>query len=748
LHYRDSATGQTLSCSDPCPLSTDPSLLYQDFLFGSPLSITGVQIKLSDFTGTPGLHLLQLLSSGAFASAVDSNNDISCFAPTASNTTRIGSWAAKVANTNIPGTVQTVLVADVNVGTSSSSPSLTWFPYVSAAGNYDVNLLIPGCTNLQDCALRTTVKLTVFPGENLQPWESTISQQNTEDATVLVYSGPISFSSSNFTVSITMTISDASSKAGKYEIVADRVQLILRSNPTTFGTEQGSGTSDEQGIKRGFGFWEWPRNGAAIDATNIVPNSSETSLDAIAFTFFEGAGGGSNGVLSATSSAITTVVHHSSGLIILGGNFSLSSGSASGSANIVAYKDGTLRRLTADGLNGPVTSLLLNGDLLFIGGKFTDTPSGSTGGQLRGIAVYDVQQATWSPLGAGLNGEVKSLGLRNAQLQVAGNFTELFEANGAIAYANGFALWDIETSSWVNSGGFLVGAMTLIANESSSTQLLSGHVLAARKYGASGMVFLKNGDASGPTVTPLGAQLVDVEGTVNPTAVTQQRRSLFPKARAWVSNLKRSKIHSRQTTSTQLPPLPPPLPAFAPSVLTGIFWTNSSSSTEVVIFGGNFSFYTSHATLAHEGVALYNPSSGIMQGLQGAQINGTVRALLVDGNQLYIGGEFQIHDTNVNGLAIYDLSQQAWSTKTLQALQAPPGSHVVVRSITKSTSQPSTIVIAGSFSHAGSFPCQAICAYNSITQQWNALGNGIRGEVAAIAYAGVSVQEQGASELY
>ena len=255
------------------------------------------------------------------------------------------------------------------------------------------------------------------------------------------------------------------------------------------------------------------------------------------------------------------------------------------------------------------------------------------------------------------------------------------------------------------------------------------------------MVFLKNGNASGPTVTPLGTQLVDVGGTVNPTTLlTQRRRSLLPKARAWVSNLKRSKIHSRQTKSTQLSTLPPPLPAFAPSVLTGTFWTNSSSSTEVAILGGNFSFYTSHSALAHEGVGIYVPSSGIMQGLEGAQINGTVRALLVDGNQLYVGGEFQIYDTNVNGLAIYDLSQRAWSTKSIQALQAPPGSHVVVRSITKSAFQPSTIIIAGLFSHAGSLPCQAICAYDSTTQQWNALGNGIRGEVAAIGYAGVSVQ--------
>ena len=88
LQFVDPITGENRTCSNPCPLSTDSSVLYQDFLFPNPLAITGVQIKLSGFTGSSaGLHMLQLLSSGAFASSVDDNNGISCFAPNPSNTT-------------------------------------------------------------------------------------------------------------------------------------------------------------------------------------------------------------------------------------------------------------------------------------------------------------------------------------------------------------------------------------------------------------------------------------------------------------------------------------------------------------------------------------------------------------------------------------------------------------------------------------------------------------------------------------
>ncbi|RDB25199.1 Polarized growth protein rax2 [Hypsizygus marmoreus] len=747
LHYRDPTTGQTQTCSNPCPLSTDSSLLYQDFLFDNTLTITGVQMRLSEFSGAaPGLHLLQLLSSGAFASSVDSNNRASCFAPNPSNTTRTGDWVAKVAKTDIAGTIQTVLVASVNVGTSpSSGPSFTWIPYVSASGNYDINLLIPGCTNLQDCGLRTTVKITVFPGEGLQPWVSTVSQRNEEDATVLIYSGPILPSSPDFVTTISMTLDDnpvGPGQAGKYEIVADRVQMVLKSvDGSSDGSGGGNGSPSGQGTNNGFGFFEWPRNhaGSAVDATETLPNSTVTSLDALGFDLFKAAGG-SNGLSFANPAAIASVVHHPSGSIFVAGNFSLSSGTASGSANIVVFKSGALERLADNGLNGPITSMVLSGDQLFVGGGFSDALSGSARGTLRGVAVYEIQKAAWSPLGAGLNGRVSSLGLTNGQVQVAGNFTKVLTStdDSTGTSAAGFATWDMKTGAWVNSGGFLVGSMTFVGNGTSTTQLIAGNVAASQKFGASGMVLLKNGDSNGPKVTPLGVQLDSaVSGGIsgsNPIA----RRSHLPRATTWISHVKLSKLKlfSRQTTSTQLSPLPASLASPAPAVLAGTFWTNTSSSVEVAIIGGNFSFHSLDSSTPSEAVALYDPASTTLRGLQGSQVNGTVRALLVDGSQLYVGGQFTIQGTNTDGLAIYDLLKQEWDSNSIQALQAGTGSSVVVRSITKSTSKANAVIVAGTFSQAGSLRCQSVCLYDTSSKQWNALGNGIQGEVSSVAYAG------------
>ncbi|KAG5646314.1 hypothetical protein DXG03_003911 [Asterophora parasitica] len=737
LHYRDPATGETQTCSDPCPLSTDSSLLYQDFLFDNTLTITGVQIKLSEFSGVaPGLHLLQLLSSGAFASSVEASNAASCFSPNPSNATFTGNWAAKVANTDIAGTIQTVLVSTVNVGTSAANgPTFTWIPYVSASGNYDINLLVPGCTNFQDCGSRTTVKITVFPGEGLQPWVSTISQQNTADATILIYSGPILPSSPNFVTTVTMTLADSpagSGQGGTYEIVADRVQMILKSvDGSSDNGPGGNAPGGATGANNGFGFFEWPRNARGVDATKTLPNTTLTSLDSVGIDLFKGAGG-SNGLSFSNPSAITTVIHHPSGRIFLAGNFTLSSGAASGSANVVAYENGNLTRLADNGLNGPVTSIVSVGDQLFVGGSFTDTLAGSTNGALRGVAIYDIAKNQWSSLGAGVNGIVVSLGLTNSQVQVAGNFTQLLISTSGLGVdATGFGAWDLRKGAWVNSGGFVVGSISFVGNATSETQLLAGNVISSREFGASGMVLLKNGK-NGLKVTPLGVQL-DSAGSGSSAGVV--RRSSLPRP-GWISHVKLSKLFSRQAPATQLSPLPAPLPAPAPAVLVGTFWTNTTSSAEVAIIGGNFSFHAPGSSSESQSVALYNPATGEIRSLQGAQINGTVRSLLVDGSQLYIGGEFSIQGTSANGLAVYDLAKQEWNTDVIPALQGTAGSAVVVRSITKSPSKHETIIVAGSFSQAGSLRCQSICAYTTSSKQWNTLGDGILGEIASIAYAG------------
>jgi len=741
LHYVDPATGQNQTCTANCPLSTDSSIPYQDFTFNNAVSLTGVQVTLSEWKGAgPGLHLFQLLSSGAFASAISSQNSLSCFAPAPSNSSFTGSWTELDANTNIPGTTQSILVSTVAVGTSSANgPSFTWMPYVSASGQYVVNMLLPGCTSFQDCALRTSVDVAVFPGGGQAPTVTTVSQQNENDVVQQIYSGPVVPSTPNFVMTVTMTLADnpaGSGQNGKYRLVADRVQLILTSANTTATAVNSNGTA--AGGRSAFGFLEWPLSlSSSVSSTTGLPNTTETFLDTVGFSLFKSLGG--NAAISTTS--IAAVAHHPSGAIFLGGIFNLDTPSAS---NIVVFKNGALTALSGRGLNGPITSLILDGDTLFVGGSFTDTPTNSTQGRLSSVASYDVSQDQWSPLLAGVNGPVKSLNINNNQLAIAGNFSILRDTPGGNTglESSGLAVWNLTQGTWINSGGFLVGSLTFIGNGTTpakgqqQSQIIAGNIANSLTFGATGFVLLKNGDNGQAEVTPLNVQLTSDVATTSVSTNTRRRNNYRRSASTWISrHVKMRQLLTRQS-STSLAPLPSPPPAPAPAVLAGAFWTNTTSSEPVAILGGNFTFTDGNTESA--ALAVYNPSTGTLTALQGQTINGTVRTLLVQDTKLYVGGEFTITGMDLAGFAIYDLVHNTWNSSGVQALRGTNGASVVVRSLSSSATKTNTIIVAGSFAQAGSLQCHAICAWDIGDQQWNALGNGIQGDIASVAYAGVS----------
>ncbi|KAI0087929.1 cortical protein marker for cell polarity-domain-containing protein [Irpex rosettiformis] len=758
LHYTDPHTGQNQSCSDPCPLLTDPAIPYQDFLFDSSLDITGFQLTLSQWQGaSSGLHLLQLLSSGAFASSVDADNGVSCFAPNASSTARTGTWIEKDVQTNIPGTIQAVLVSDVNVNTSpAQTPTFTWRPYVSTSGDYTVNLLIPGCTNLQDCALRTSVTVTVFPGDGQSPVVTTVSQQNTDDTVKQIYSGPVVPTTPDFSMTISMALSNppaGNGQNGQYELVADRVQLVLNSANIT-SVPSGNGTnSTSTSAQTSFGFLEWPLSQTdSVTTTGVLPNTSLTSLDSAGITFFN-ALGGSSSLQTISASIISAAVQHPSGTIFVGGSFSLSSGSAQGALNIAQWKDEHLAKVSGNGLDSSVSALVLSADgrTLFAGGSFKDTSDKSTNSKLSGVASYDVQNDAWAPLNGGVNGAVEGLELTSDNLLlVVGNFTE----TGDGTLANGLAAWNLTSNTWISSGGFLVGKMTFVGNSTApsksdgQSQLLAGSISASFKFSAAGFVTIQNGESSSngmPKITPFSVQ---VQGSPNMTSSSMSNITANVK-RHRAHNNRRSSIFSgwvggffrRQSdTTANLAPLPTIAPSNAPSILAGAYWTNSSTKRENAILGGNFTYTSTNGGIV-QNIAVYDIDAGAVTALPGNQVNGTVRSLFVQDDSLYIGGSFSVSGTNFDGFAVYNLAREEWDTVGFQPLSGTSGSSasgVVVRSITAPTPESNAIIVGGSFSQGGSTSCRAICSFNTENKAWSALGNGIQGEVSSVSYAGSS----------
>ena len=737
LTYFDPTTGTTQTCSDRCPLLQDPLVPYQDFLFASDISITGFQLTLTEAVGSgAGLHILQLLSSGAFASAVAARNQISCFAPNPSNVTLVGAWTENQVTTDIAGTLQDILLATVPVGTpSSSAPSITWMPYVSATGNYIVNMLIPGCIAFPECDARTSVEVTVFPGGDLPPVTVTFSQRVTDSVVQRLYEGPIFPTTPDFVATVTMRLAaspEGTGVNGNFEIVADRVELRLES--VDFGSDgSNGGLVDTTLTKRGFGFFEWPLNAeAGVNAVRSLPNTSETALDAIGFQFFQAVGGNSG--VTGGRNVISTVAHHSSGAILLGGTFSISTGS-----NIVMFRNGALTQIANNGLNGPVNSIAIVGDVAFVGGSFTDLTDGSTGGNARGVAAYNIATNSWSSLDNGVNGAVTSVSFANGQVAITGDFTD--ESEGSTR-TGGLAVWNINNSTFGNTGGFLIGSMTFVGNGTAPSrgttqgQFLAGSVSSVRKFGATGFMLLQNGEDDVPIVSPLSVRLQDnIDGTPTTSTTSRRKRSASSGSVHWLRNLRLTSLFKRQSTST-VEPLPPPPAAPAPAVLTGGFWTNSSSSQDVAILGGNFSFVDGVSGTRAEGVAIYDLKSGGVKGLSGNPVDGVVRAVLVDDETLYVGGEFSVSGgSGGSGFLIYNLARQELDVTGLQPLT---GDSVVVRSLTKSASKENTVIVAGSFTSAGGVSCVGICQLDTTTKQWSALGEGIVGEVSSVAYGGVN----------
>ncbi|KAH7339774.1 cortical protein marker for cell polarity-domain-containing protein [Rhizoctonia solani] len=643
LTYNDPATNQTRTCTDSCPLAPSSTALYQDFLFTTSQQITGFQLRLTQWSGSgPGLHILQLLSNGAFANALESLNSASCYAPGASGASTSGTWSNTEAATTIPGTTQSVLVATVPVGTSSAnSPSITWTPYVSASGEYEVYMMIPGCTLLQDCDARTSVKVTVSPGNGITPAVTTVSERVSDDTQALIYRGPIIPSTPDYSSTVTLQLADSpegTGQNGQYRLVADRVQFVLTSVGAG-GNGTGNGTASGAG-RNGFGFFEWSLGASTTNATGILPNTTITPFDALAF-------------------AHPCIAPYSASRLFAGGNFT----TASVGSNIVSVDGsglGAVSGLAANGLNGAVSALALYGNILFVGGAFTDTRAGGAS-NLRYVAQYNVDSNAWSSLATGLAFPVSSLEISDSHLLVGGEF--------------GVARWDIANGAWVSSGGYLSGSTTLVSNSSAVGEngaVLGGTFSAIRKYGADGWAVLENG----PSVKPL------------------------------------------QTSNT----LPAPPSAPAPAVLAGTFYSNRSIS-QLTILGGNFTFANGQA----KNLAFYDTETNKLTGVQGAQVEGVVRTVYVQGDELFVGGQFTVQGGKGSGLATYGLASGGWESNDSEGLVAASGSAVTVRSITGRPSNADIVIVAGSFAGAGQLTCEAVCSWSIQDKQWSQLGSGIKG---------------------
>ncbi|GAA6004226.1 Rax2p [Rhodotorula paludigena] len=744
------STSELATCSDNCPLAHDPAIPYQDFLFPEGTSLTGFQLNIFGWYGAGGgLHLLQLLSDGAYAYAVESNNNSPCSnglaASTEAQVSTSGTWTTAEVNTAIPGTVQEVLVADVAGGTSASSaPSVTWKPYVSQPGEYAVFLVTPGCVGTESCASRTSVRVTATPSGG-DATGTTVDQATPDDISTLVYNGTLNAGADALEVTMTLADGGAPTSGETYQLVANYVNLVAAST---------SGTSMR--IDRGYGLYEYPLvdTGAFGDAVPTAQaqgvNASATmtnatALNALSFDLNEGA-------------IVRSVISVGSGEdahVFVGGEFTYS-GDTGSSVNVVGYRRDQILIAPNGGLGGSVASLVAINGVLYAAGAFTAASDGAVG-ELSGLAKwnYSASASAWEALGS-----VPSVGGSVAQLAVVNPASDDDDASAAVIAAgaggSGLAFYEPASSSWNESAaGLFLGNLTAVGSASSrantnSTTYLAGNIIAAIKDAAPGGAVLSEGRNGRPQLDSFGFGF-NTSSASSPVSASSNASSASARSKRSDSpgplgSLLQRRTVSRllleprapQTTAAVNLTLPSPIQAVAASsasssgsqtdqVLAGAFWKNGS--TELMLLGGSFATESGVSNLG-----AYDTAADTLASLPGLEVVGAVTALKVVEDSLWVGGNFSTA-AGRQGLSTYSLKDQ-----TLDDSQPPltgySGSNATVNVIAQRPGYDDQILVAGAFSSAGSLSCQSVCLWDNKKLQWSSLATGLQGAVGAIDFAG------------
>lgn len=352
------------------------------------------------------------------------------------------------------------------------------------------------------------------------------------------------------------------------------------------------------------------------------------------------------------------------------------------------------------GVDGVVNAIVVDGSgNAYIGGDFTGASSGAV---LNYIAKWN--GSSWTSLGTGMSGSVRSLALSGSTLYAGGGFSEA----GGVA-AIGVAKWN--GSSWsalgvegnvnavavTSDGKVYVGGLLNMVGDSTLLNIarLSGGVWSSiGDLGGTGTVLTMT--ASGTSLY-IGGSFGGVDGPVN--SVTASNIALW-NGSTWSA------------------------------LGSGVGDPGADSVSAIVVISGGVyaggSFNTAGGNAANN-VARYSNSGGTWSALaQGVDIE--VRALALSGSTLFVGGSFTTAGGDPAG-NIAKWSGTAWSTM---------GSGVGF-SVNALAVFGSTLYVGGQFSDAGGVTANNIASWNISVSTWSGMATGLNAAVRALAMSGTNL---------
>ena len=608
---------------------------------------------------------LRLTFSDIYAYALDDFNEPDCANTTLKSTSTVtGSWTVR------PSGQSTSKYLSANLdgpSISSGSASVVFKPDIKQSGNYSVTIYTPGCLQDNACSNRGIANITATFASGTRsspPLQTEIFQTNNFDKYDQIYYGYVDANSDSFRP--TVTLAPSSGQRSNLNIVAHRVRFQL--------------ISSTGGLN---GLFEFNPNQATINT-----NFSSSIVDQAGMDLNSGA-------------TITSLLVES-GTTYVAGNFS-----SSGFENIFSISDGNVTSLPNGGLNAQVISMFSYGDLVFVGGNFTNSSKAGPAG-LNHVAAYSIPKKTWQPLGAGVNGRVNTIVPLSVNLTqnrpetcitINGDFDQILatESNKSIS-VQGFAIWVPSHNNWLQN--LKVQIMSISGQLTTATNVTKGPALLAGTISSQGMALSDVVALS--TSGPLG---------INSLPVRIEPRQLQK------SSQRKRAVSGQNVTGA----------------VTGYFY--EAGERNVTIVGGHFTATATNGSLINNLVFINGSKSDEVTGVgSGLDADSVFLTLTVQSDTLFAGGTISgtINGAQVNGLILYDLLKANYV-----ATQPPSfsGKDVAVNAIAP---RPKTgeVYVGGNFESAGSLSCPSVCIFQTSASQWIRPGAGLGGSVAALAWSG------------
>ncbi|OBZ80441.1 hypothetical protein A0J61_11510, partial [Choanephora cucurbitarum] len=318
----------------------------------------------------------------------------------------------------------------------------------------------------------------------------------------------------------------------------------------------------------------------------------------------------------------------------LGGTFSGTSKSNGTYVNFVQYDTTTnqLKSVPSNGFDGTVNAIACTTTDCFVGGSFNAFGANSTL-TLNNVAQYNLQKAAWTDLEGGVDGNVDSIALLDSQVLVSGNFTHLQSTQSGVL---GNALWNKELNKWASQNDslpFLAGSIANVYGHGDVSYYLGG-ISHAQRYQSNGISFISSSSDNDVKLLPMDS-----------FSPLDSNTSVISSGVLFKSN------------------------------------TTAENSTSTTILGGTF-----HLPNNIQNIAIYD--QGEWSGIQGTDWQGSINAMAVNNNLLYVGGKFTGPKTK--DLAIFNLTNK--EALLLPQLAAKDGSVTYVNTIRHVPSQEMIVV--------------------------------------------------------